>query len=50
MTAHVDFRKLGFTRAVKARDLWAGKDLGTLEVGHDLLVPGHGVVFLKVSK
>lgn len=45
----VDFRKLGFHGTVRARDLWLGKDLGTLPDVYEVNVPSHGVLFLRVS-
>jgi alpha-galactosidase len=49
MDIQVDFRQLGFTGRVRARDVWQAKDLGTLE-GYQARVPRHGVVLLRVSK
>ncbi len=48
-TIEVDFRELGFKGSVKARDIWAAKDLGTLTSKYLAHVPGHGVVLLKVT-
>jgi alpha-galactosidase len=48
MTATVDFKKLGFAGAVKAKDLWQGKDLGASAAPLTMKIPGHGVVFLRV--
>jgi alpha-galactosidase len=45
----VNFRELGFKGSVKARDIWAAKDLGTLPSKYVARVPGHGVVLLKVK-
>jgi alpha-galactosidase len=50
LTAHVDFRKIGFADGVKARDLWQGKDIGRLKADYAVQVPAHGVVFLRVTK
>jgi alpha-galactosidase len=50
LTIKVDFHTLGFTHAVKARDLWLSKDLGTLNTPYMVTVPGHGVLFLRVSQ
>ncbi len=50
MTAHVDFQKLGFTRAVEAKDLWQAKDLGSIGAPYTVTLPGHGVLFLRVSQ
>ena len=49
-TAHVDFRKLGFADGVHAHDLWKGADVGKLGPDYSVQVPGHGVVFLRVTK
>jgi hypothetical protein len=35
---------------VKARDLWLGKNLGTIGPDYSVEIPSHGVVFLKVSQ
>jgi len=50
LKAHVDFHAMGFSDNVKARDLWTKKDLGSISSPHTFDVPGHGVVFLKVSQ
>jgi alpha-galactosidase len=50
MTAHVDFQKLGFPHTVKAKDLWQAKDLGNISTPYTVTVPGHGVLFLRVSQ
>jgi alpha-galactosidase len=49
-TIDVDFRELGFKGGVKARDIWAAKDLGTLPGKYAAHVSGHGVVLLKVNQ
>ncbi|MDR5728203.1 MAG: glycoside hydrolase family 27 protein [Terriglobia bacterium] len=46
----VQFKAVGFDGAVHARDLWSGKDLGTLHGSYTALVPKHGVVMLQVSR
>ena len=48
LTAHVDFSRAGFTGAVKARDLWLHKDLGSISSPYTVTVPGHGVLMLRV--
>ena len=50
MTTTVDFSKLGFTRPVKAKDLWQTKDMGTISTPLTTKIPGHGVLFLRVSE
>lgn len=49
-TIEINFREFGFTGAVKVRDIWATKDLGTLPSAYKARVPGHGVVLLRVSE
>ncbi len=44
----VNFADLGFTGPVKARDLWAAKDLGAM-TAYKVAVPSHGVVMLRVG-
>ncbi len=44
----VNFADLGIAGAVKARDVWAGKDLGPL-TSYRLALPAHGVMLLKVG-
>ena len=48
MTFSVDFAKLGFSGKVKVRDLWAGKDLGTMSSPYTATLTGHSVVLLRV--
>jgi alpha-galactosidase len=50
MRMKLDFRELGFRGKVKARDIWAAQDLGTLNHSYETQVPGHGVVLLKIAK
>lgn len=50
LTTQVDFSKLGFGHEVKAKDLWQSKDFGTIREPYTVMVPGHGVLFLRVSK
>ncbi len=50
LTARVDFSALGFTGAVKAKDLWQAKDLGSISKPYTVTVPGHGVLLLRVSQ
>jgi alpha-galactosidase len=49
-TIDVDFSELGFKGSVKARDIWAAKDLGALPSKYVARVAGHGVVLLKVTQ
>ncbi len=44
----VNFHDLGFTGPVKVRDVWNGKDLGSLEK-YEVEIPAHGVVLLRVK-
>jgi alpha-galactosidase len=46
----INFREFGYKGSVKARDLWAGKDLAGLTGQYTAHVPGHGVVLLRVSE
>jgi len=50
MTTQVDFNKLGFSGTVKAKDLWLAKDLGSISAPYTVTIPGHGVLFLRVSQ
>ena len=45
----VNFADLGMAGPAKARDVWAAKDLGALK-HYRALVPGHGVVLLRLSR
>jgi len=49
MKITMDFAALGLPRKLQARDLWARKDLGTLDGQFTTTVPGHGSVLLKVK-
>jgi alpha-galactosidase len=49
MPMQVTFGQVGFKGAVTVRDLWAAKDLGKID-HYEAVVPGHGVVMLRVSK
>jgi len=49
MDMQVDFREVGFKGKVKMRDIWAAKDLGSMEAPYRTTVPGHGVVLLRVT-
>jgi alpha-galactosidase len=49
-TIEISFGRLGYKGGVKARDIWAAKDLGTLPNHYKTRVPGHGVVLLRVSE
>jgi alpha-galactosidase len=44
----VKFAEVGLKGPAKTRDVWAAKDLGKLS-GYRTLVPGHGVVLLRVG-
>jgi len=50
MEIRVSFRQLGFPGPVQVRDVWNGSSLGTIQDDYQARVPGHGVVFLRVSK
>jgi alpha-galactosidase len=49
-TIEVNFREFGYKGSVKARDIWAAKDLGALPNTYKTRVPPHGVVLLRVSE
>jgi alpha-galactosidase len=46
----IDFAALKFNAPVKAHDVWANKDLGRLPLKTRMIVPGHDVILLRVSK
>jgi alpha-galactosidase len=46
----ISFSEFGYQGSVKARDIWAGKDLGRLTGQYKVNVPSHGVVLLRVSE
>ena len=46
----VQLKDVGFNGPVHARDLWAHKDLGTLQGSYTAVIPRHGVVMLRLSK
>jgi alpha-galactosidase len=50
MSATVDFKQLGFSGIVKARDIWQQKDLGSVGSTYIAKIPAHGVLFLRVSQ
>jgi alpha-galactosidase len=50
LTARVDLHSLGFSQAIKAKDLWLGKDLGSIGSPYTVKIPAHGVLFLKVTQ
>ena len=43
------FKDVGFTGPVRARDLWAHKDLGILHDSYTVTVPQGGVVMLRIG-
>ena len=43
-------KEMGFPRPVKARDVWAAKDLGTITDNYKTTIPRHGVVLLSVQR
>ena len=46
----ISFREFGYKAGVKARDIWAAKDLGVLPNNYTARVPPHGVLLLRVSE
>jgi alpha-galactosidase len=49
MQMKVDFSQVGFSGKVNVRDIWQAKDLGSMQHSYETVVPGHGVVLLKVA-
>jgi len=50
MPMKLDLADIGFRGKAKARDIWAAKDLGALKGSYETVVPGHGVLLLKITK
>ena len=50
LTARVDLHGLGFSHSMKAKDLWLGKDLGSIDSPYTVKIPAHGVLFLRVTQ
>ena len=50
MSATVDFKQLGFSGTVKARDIWQQKDLDSVGSTYTAKIPAHGVLLLRVSR
>jgi alpha-galactosidase len=46
---NMDFRDFGFKNGAKVRNIWEARDLGAMEGNYQVLVPGHGVVLLRLS-
>ncbi|MBN9384757.1 MAG: glycoside hydrolase family 27 protein [Chitinophagaceae bacterium] len=44
----VEFRQLGWKKAVKVRDLWMQKDIGVYKKEFKRKIPAHGAVLLKI--
>jgi alpha-galactosidase len=49
MEVPLNFTELSLPAAIRARDLWAHKDLGNFQQTMTITVPGHGSVLLKVK-
>ena len=49
LSANVDLSKMGLAKIGTVRDLWEGKALTGFDRPTTVVVPGHGVLFLKVS-
>lgn len=45
----VSLRELGLTASVNARDLWAGRDVGTFRERFAVDVPFHGAALYRLS-
>lgn len=43
-------KQLGFPKGARARDVWAGKDLGAIDDTHVFTLPRHGAVLLKLTR
>jgi alpha-galactosidase len=50
LTTRVDLHNLGFSHAAKTKDLWLGKDLGTIGSSYTVKILAHGVLFLRVTQ
>jgi alpha-galactosidase len=50
MTTTVDFSKLGFRGPVHARDVWTSKDSASISAPYSVVIPGHGVLLLRVRQ
>lgn len=50
LDATLDFKALGLTGAVPARDLWQHRDIGNVDAASEFAVPAFGVVMLKLGK
>lgn len=48
MTLHLE--QAGWRGAAAARDLWAHREIGVIRDAYSVMVPGHGVVMLRLSK
>jgi alpha-galactosidase len=46
----VKWADLGLTGKLRARDLWAKKDVAVAGAEYSVSVPGHGVVLLRVER
>ncbi len=49
LPASVNFRKLGYSHAVRVRDLWEKKDVGVFTGTYTATVPNHGVVLIEIQ-
>jgi alpha-galactosidase len=50
MPYKVNLRKMGLRYGATARDLWQGKNLADTRSPYVTTIPGHGVLFLRISK
>ena len=50
LSMDVSFTQVGFKGPVHVRDVWAAKDIGIMEGTYPVIVPGHGVVLLRLGK
>jgi hypothetical protein len=44
----INFTELGLGSQLKLRDLWRQKDLGVSKNAYSAVIPGHGVLLLKI--
>jgi alpha-galactosidase len=50
MEVKADFHQLGYDGPVQVRDVWNGRNLGSLRGDYQTRVAGHGVVLLRILK
>ncbi len=50
MDVEADLHQAGYSKSPQARDVWAAKDLGRIDLRYKTRISGHGVVLLRLSK